>query len=210
MINIIIVESNSIINAGISTILGKVKDIKVVCETQKTNNILELINQYHSQLLLIEYKSFLQLEIELKDKNDFLEQSTKILVLHETNLEINLFKLIQLGVLGVLENNISEKLLISSIRKATRGDMLFTQDQITQARQYKEKVTDKWEKLSDRERQIIKLLDSGLSNKNIALLLGISIKTVSFHVSNILHKLDCATRQEASSWLQKICLDNPE
>lgn len=51
--------------------------------------------------------------------------------------------------------------------------------------------------LTKREIEIIELVSRGLHNKEIALALGINVRTVDFHVSNILHKFGVSTRLEA-------------
>ncbi|WP_088187152.1 LuxR C-terminal-related transcriptional regulator [Desulfosporosinus sp. FKA] len=51
--------------------------------------------------------------------------------------------------------------------------------------------------LTKRETEIIRLVSRGLHNKEIASVLGISVRTVEFHVSNILLKLEVSTRLEA-------------
>jgi DNA-binding NarL/FixJ family response regulator len=127
--------------------------------------------------------------------------NTKTIVIHAYNLEVYLFDFIQSGILGALANNNSEEYLIQAIRKAAMGEILFSQDQIDQARIWKEIMTDKWTQLTDRERLILELLNAGLSNKEIALSLEITTKTISFHTSNIFRKLGVNSRLEAASWV---------
>ncbi len=58
-------------------------------------------------------------------------------------------------------------------------------------------------KLSNREREIVKLIADGKSNKEIARILNISEKTVKTHVKNIMLKLDVDSRYKIISWYYK-------
>jgi DNA-binding NarL/FixJ family response regulator len=54
--------------------------------------------------------------------------------------------------------------------------------------------------LTAREREVLGLLAEGMSNKQIARVLGISVRTVTVHVSNLLRKTGAASRTEAALW----------
>jgi DNA-binding NarL/FixJ family response regulator len=64
-----------------------------------------------------------------------------------------------------------------------------------------ESTIQKWESLTNRERQLLQILATGVNNKTIANSLNISIKTVEFHVSNILRKLEMRSRAEVIAGL---------
>jgi len=61
-------------------------------------------------------------------------------------------------------------------------------------------VGEKWESLSDREREVLQLLTEGDENKKIAKSLGITINTVEKHLDNIYKKLEATSRSEAIHW----------
>ncbi|MEM7347780.1 MAG: helix-turn-helix transcriptional regulator [Chloroflexota bacterium] len=60
----------------------------------------------------------------------------------------------------------------------------------------------RWEELTSQEQNVLSLLASGKSNKEIATHLNVTPRTVEFHVSNILGKLAVTSRVEAALWLQ--------
>lgn len=61
--------------------------------------------------------------------------------------------------------------------------------------------TPEWESLTARERELLKFLARGSNNKAIAASLSISLKTVEFHLTNILKKLEMNSRAEVIVWI---------
>jgi DNA-binding NarL/FixJ family response regulator len=69
------------------------------------------------------------------------------------------------------------------------------------ARRWQREVGDRWESLTGREREVLRLLAGGMSNTAIAERLCVQIKTVEYHVvTNVLGKLSLASRVEVVLW----------
>jgi len=102
----------------------------------------------------------------------------------------------------VLQNNkkLQASQLLSSIRRAARGEFLYDKEQIERAKRWREKVTAIWESLSKRERDVLQLLTEGKDNNRIAESLTILINTVEKHLKNIYEKLRVTSRTEAVHW----------
>ena len=66
------------------------------------------------------------------------------------------------------------------------------------------------DQFSERERKVIEALLQGKSNKQIAVVLGLSLRTVEFHLSNVYKKLGVASRTEAVIELSERHLGNPQ
>jgi len=62
-------------------------------------------------------------------------------------------------------------------------------------------IISKWKSLTKREREVVKYLAQGLNNKDLALSLSISQKTIEFHITNILRKLEMNSRAEVIVWI---------
>jgi DNA-binding NarL/FixJ family response regulator len=89
---------------------------------------------------------------------------------------------------------------LHAIRRAAQGEVLYTQEQLERARRWRQEVGERWERLTGREREVLALVAEGLTNRQIAQALDIAERTVGFHVSNVLEKLDMASRVEAAMW----------
>lgn len=63
--------------------------------------------------------------------------------------------------------------------------------------------------LTDREREILELLRTGLANKEIAARLGITVKTVKAHLSSLFQKIGVLDRTQAALWAERFAPDRP-
>lgn len=81
--------------------------------------------------------------------------------------------------------------------------MLFTPAQLQRAVQWQQTAGRKWDSLTERERQVARLLVEGKSDSSIAEALEIGQRTASSHVFSLLKKLEVNSRQEAMAWLVK-------
>lgn len=90
--------------------------------------------------------------------------------------------------------------LIDAIRRAASGKLLFDETQRSRARRWREDIKEKWERLTDREYQILLLLIQGKSNKQIAVSMDIDQKTVEQHLTHIYKKIGVTSRVNAILW----------
>jgi DNA-binding NarL/FixJ family response regulator len=126
---------------------------------------------------------------------------TTVLVLTAHNRDAYLAKLIDSGVAGFLLKNESADQLILAIRRVTEGTLGFTEEQIKRAQKWRQDIERKWKSLSPREQEVLKQIALGKENKIIADSLTISLKTVEFHMTHILKKLNLNSRDEAIVWM---------
>ncbi len=104
------------------------------------------------------------------------------------------------GAAGYLLKSEAPAEIVDAVRAVHRGESLWTEAQLARARRWEEEVVRLRESLTDREREVLLLVAQGLSNKEIAQALVVTVRTVDFHVSNVLRKLDAVSRVEAAVW----------
>ena len=103
---------------------------------------------------------------------------------------------------GYLLKNEAPSRIVCAVRSVVAGIPLWTPDQLARAARWEAEIVRVRDGLTDREREVLGLVTEGLSNKEIAQRLVVTVRTVDFHVSNILRKLDAVSRVEAAVWAQ--------
>jgi len=207
-ISLVIVDDHELTRIGIRQIIIEQADnIEIVGEASNGDDAIALVEQLHPRVLLLDIQmpGKPASEIERWVRKNYPEVITLILTGHDR--DAYLAKFMKLGVAGYLEKDIEAYSLIASIRRAVSGESLFTPEQFERASKWNATVGNKWESLSPRERQVGTLLARGLDNQTIANNLGITYRTVSFHIESILIKLEVETRQRAIAWINKNALE---
>lgn len=128
---------------------------------------------------------------------------TAVLVLAGKEDRLSLAVLWAAGAAGVVDEAADTEHLVAAIRRAGRGELLFSREQLLLAQRQAEEVSKRWKDLTQREREVLRLITEGKSNAALAQHLHIAEKTVEHHVSNILSKLGVSTRVEAALWAIK-------
>ena len=126
-----------------------------------------------------------------------------VLVLTRNDERLNLAVLWAAGAACVVDEAAAPESLVAAIRRADRGELLFTREQLFVAQRQAEEISNRWKDLTHREREILRLVTEGMSNAAVSRDLHIAQKTVEHHVSNILAKLGVSTRVEAALWAIK-------
>lgn len=192
-IRILIANKYFLMNYAISCILQKIKGFEVLGASEE--GIVSEIEKLMPDLLIIEIDilktNSYKLLAEIKEKFTQL----KIIVLLDLEDEEKLFHLLQLKLDGYLLKNVSKEELICAVNNVFKGERYFSKEYHSyvlehlssrsnnyQARGYKES-------LSEREREILQLIVTGINNVEIAGKLYISENTVLTHRRNIMKKL---------------------
>ncbi len=107
------------------------------------------------------------------------------------------------GALAYLLKNEAPGQIAAAVRSAASGQSQWTANQQARIVRWKAEVARVRDSLTEREREVLRLITTGLSNKEIAQALTITVRTSDFHVSNILRKLDVISRVEAAVWAKE-------
>jgi len=111
-----------------------------------------------------------------------------------------LAKMVDAGVRGFLTKEDSPSRLVQAIRRAARGEIVITSDQLDRVQSWRTEVAERWDGVTRREREVLELLVGSRSIKEIARVLVIEETTVWTHVGNIVKKLGVDSRAEAIAW----------
>jgi DNA-binding NarL/FixJ family response regulator len=206
MTRIVIADDQALFREGLRTLLSTRPDMDVVGEAANGEEAVALVEALRPNVVLMDLRmpkvDGVQATARIRER----WPEIPVLVLTTFDDDANLFGALKAGAAGYLLKDVSSETLISAIQAATRGEA-FLQSTVTGrvvaafARLMESGVPNTEAlvlPLSPREREIVSLLGSGASNKEIAHRLNLAEGTVKNHVTNILTKLDVRDRTQAA------------
>lgn len=193
MIRILVADDHIIFRQGLLKLLQAADDITVVGDTGNGSEVFPMIEKEKPDIIILDISlpgvSGFDIAAMLQQK----DIKTKIIFLTMHNDPLTAKKAMQSNASGfVIKDNAFEDLMYA-IRAVNSGGKFLSpslSDKIFNLTEPKEPVQ---RILTERECEVLRLIASGLTNRQIAAKLFISIKTVETHRSNILQKLDVHT-----------------
>jgi DNA-binding NarL/FixJ family response regulator len=203
VITVILADDHPVTREGLRRILEQVPDIQIIGEAENGDDAMQLIATLQPQVLLLDLimPGTPAREVEKWVRENYPAVVTLVLTAHDR--DHYLASMLEAGVAGYLSKTERAENLIAAIRRSANGEYLITNEQLIRARNWRREAGEKWEKLTEREREVLLLMEQGLSNKAIASQLGVTVKTVAYHISAIFGRLDVESRHEAVAWYQK-------
>ncbi len=208
-IRILIADDHSLIRAGLRTILGAQPDLEVVGEAADGNEALRLANELQPDIVLADLSmpgpagGGIAIARRLKETSPAIH--VLILTVHED--ESLLREAIRAGAAGYVVKRAPDTELVSAIQAACRGD-LYVHPSMTRAL-FKDAATRPasrplpTESLTPREIDVLRLLAKGYTNRQIADVLCLSMRTVEGHRANLMSKLNLHSRVELTSYAEE-------
>ncbi|MBE7536638.1 MAG: response regulator transcription factor [Anaerolineales bacterium] len=199
-ITALVADDHPLTLEGVRSILEKAPEIKIVGEALDGNEIKPMIAKLRPRILLMNLvmPNHNPMELGRWVRENYPDTATLVLTGHHR--DAYLAGMMQAGAAGYLDKTVQAEQLIASIRLVASGVHLFDEEQKTRARAWHEDVEEKWNRLSEREKQVLRLLVEGASNQEIASNLHIRIKTLDKHLEKIYRKLEVDWRAKAVLW----------
>ena len=206
MTRIVIADDQALFREGLRTLLSIRPDMDVVGEAATGEEAVALVEALRPNVVLMDLRmptvDGIQATARIRER----WPEIPVLVLTTFDDDPNLFGALKAGAAGYLLKDVSSETLISAIQAAARGES-FLQSTVTGRvvaafARLMESGGPNAEALvlplSPREREILTLLGSGASNKEIADRINLAEGTVKNHVTSILTKLDVRDRTQAA------------
>jgi len=201
-IKVLVVDDHTIVRDGISALLSLAGDIVVVGEATNGSEAVKMVEQLAPDVVLMDIAMPLMggLEATRRISREF--PATKVLVLTQYDDKEYFFPVLESGASGFISKAAASSELVTGIRSVHRGDSYLSPSVAkllvdNYRHTASERVTnDPYSKLTEREREILKLLAEGFSAAEIAEMLVITPKTVEGHKTNLMAKLGIHNRIE--------------
>ncbi|MBM7845177.1 response regulator [Herpetosiphon giganteus] len=198
MIRVLLADDHLLLRQGTKALLATADDIEIVAESGEGGEVIEFIQRLKPDIILLDIRLQGMSGIEVARAIRGLMLDTKILILSGYHYEQYVRTLFAVGVHGYMLKDASGPELIASIRAVCRGETVLSAEISAHlvAKNHRFGLAAN-EELSDREREVLTQVAYGASNKEIAAVLNISIRTIETHVSNVMVKLRARSRTDA-------------
>jgi two-component system response regulator NreC len=198
---VLIADDHALVREGIAAFLKLCDDVEVVGEASDGLEAIEKTNKLHPEIIIMDINmpklGGLETTIEIKKSHP----DIKVLVLTQYEDREYIARFLKAGVSGYLLKKAVGSDLITALKAVARGELYLYSSiasEVVAGYLHGDKnPADSecmYDKLTDREKQVLKLVAEGFTHKEAADMLGISVKTVIAHQTNIGEKLGIHTR----------------
>jgi DNA-binding NarL/FixJ family response regulator len=200
-IRVVVADDHALVREGVRALLDGCPDITVVGEAADGLQAIEQCRLRQPDVLLLDVAmpGLGGLEAALAVRREC--PRTRIVVLSQYDDREYVTRFLKLGVAGYVLKKTVGRDLASAVRAAHRGGVVLDPEVARAAlddrgRPAAQESPDPYDTLTDREKQVLKLVAEGRSNKEVAQDLGISVKTAMSHREHVMAKLDVHNRTE--------------
>ncbi len=200
-IRILLADDHAILREGLKALLKLSDDFQVVGEAADGHEAVDACARLHPDLVLMDIAmpglGGLEATIAIKKANP----EVKVLVLTQYEDAEYVRRFLKAGVSGYVLKRAAGPELAQAIRAAAGGGLVLDPSIAREALREPAGASpgvagDPWDALTDREKQVLKLVAEGKSNKEVAALLDISVKTAMTHREHVMQKLDLHSRTD--------------
>jgi DNA-binding NarL/FixJ family response regulator len=214
-IRVLVADDQSMVRAGFRMLLGGEEDIEVVAEASNGLEAVDKAARYDPTVVLMDIRMPELDGLEAARRILAADRDARILMLTTFDLDEYVYEALRAGASGFVLKDEPPEQLLAAIRTVAAGDALLspavTKRVIAQfTRIPRPTPPAELDDLSEREREVFRLIARGLSNGEIAQELFISETTVKTHVTHVLRKLDLRDRVQAVVLAHQADLFAPE
>lgn len=199
MIRVLVADDHPVVRQGLRTFLDLQDDITVVGEAGDGARAVELVRELAPDVLLLDLK--MPVLDGLGTLGELTGAATRVLVLTSVSDRADVGPAMRAGASGFLYKDVDPTALVRAVRAVHSGQVLLAPEAAEAMLAGGEGARPAGGPpvpLTDREREVLKLIAAGRSNREIARSLAVAEKTVKTHVSNVLMKLGVQDRTQAA------------
>jgi DNA-binding NarL/FixJ family response regulator len=191
-IKILIADDHAVVRMGLAALFSTKNDLEVIGQAKNGELAVRDAERLSPDVVVMD---LMMPKVDGIDATSLIREkcpSAKVLILTSFATSDGIAKALEAGASGAVMKSAENTELVAAIRKIAAGQTFISGD-IQSLMDNDPPVTS----LTGRQSEVLQSLTLGLTNKDIALQLGISIRSVEDHVNNILEKIGATNRAEA-------------
>ncbi len=206
-IKVLLVEDHVLVREGIRELLSREDDLQVVAEAGDGEEAVQLAVEHRPDVVIMDIAMPKLNGLEATKRIKAVHPAAAVLVLTAYDDDQHIFAFLEAGAVGYVLKDISANDLIKTIRTVHAGESVLHPAIARKVTDYfarrlvkqdaEEREISAFDRLTRRETEILKLTAQGMTNREIADALTISLRTVQSHLSNIYSKLGVDSRMDA-------------
>lgn len=201
MIDVLVVDDDPLVRAGLTMMLGGAPDLRVVAEAGDGGEVRALVDRHHPHVVLMDIRmptvDGLTATQALRARPD----APEVLVLTTFDADKHVLRALRAGAAGFLLKDTPPAEIVAAVRQVAAGTPVLSpavlrrlMTRVAETSPREAEAQAKLARLNDREREVAVEIGRGRSNAEIAATLHLSVPTVKTHVSSVLTKLDLNNR----------------
>lgn len=200
-ITILIADDHPLIRQGLRVVIEAQPDLRLVGEAVNGGKAVQLAQALHPDIIIMDLKMPVMDGLSATREISLTVPRAQVLILTSFPDDENVYAAIKAGAVGFLLKDASAEYLLDAIRTVQGGEsVLHPAIARKLMREIKEpsRLPPTTDPLTARELEVLACMAQGMSNRQIAQQLSVSVRTVSSHVRSILDKLHLANRTQAA------------
>ncbi len=188
-IRVVLVDDHAILREGLRVLISQQTDIEVVGEAGDGREALEKIAQLQPDIVVMDISMAGMDGLEATRQLNKMHPNTRVIVLTQHDDPVFINSLLEAGVAGYVLKRMGGARVIDSIRGVYQEGAYLPPEILKQLLRKSQMSQDSETTLTQREKEVLKLVAEGFSSQEIAEKLFLSAKTVSVHRTNLMRKL---------------------
>jgi DNA-binding NarL/FixJ family response regulator len=198
MTRVLIADDHGLVRAGLTELIATFDGVEVIGAATGGEEAVAMTVEHDPDIVLMDLEMPDVDGIEATRRIVELAPSTRVVILTSFSDRERILKALDAGAVGYLLKDAEPNDLARGIAAAARGESPL--DPRAAGTVIAARVPTSQADLSEREREVLALLANGMPNKQIALRLGISEKTVKAHLTNVFRQIKVTDRIQAALW----------
>ena len=208
-IRVVIVDDHQMVREGLSAFLQAMPDLKLIADVAKAEAALHYCDEGRVDVVLMDLMMPGMDGVTAIRAIRARYPDVQVVALTSFGEDDLIQSALEAGAIAYLFKNVTPRELADAIRKADEGKTTLAPEAAQVLIRRATQAPPLGHDLTGREEEVLALLVEGMTNRQIAQRLDISLSTVKFHVSAVLSKLEVASRTEAVSFASKHNLVEP-